>query len=98
MSPRRLHALSVLGLCAGVLAQSNATPGLDLRLEDTWNMAAFQRAGTYPSGKSALGFWTTCCNPGTVAIPFQAAMNPNHGFIHYLVAREADGRLEQISD
>lgn len=94
--PARLFAL--LTLVAPALAQSNTTPGLDLRLADTWAMAAYQRVGTYPNGISAVGFWTTCCNPGSVAIPFQAAMSPDHGFIHYLVARESDGRLQQISD
>lgn len=101
MSPRRLHTLSLLSLlslCATAAAQANTTAGLDLRLEDTWAVAGFQRIGTYPNGKTALGAWTTCCNPGTVAVQFQAAMNPNHAFIHYIVAREANGRLEQISD
>jgi len=99
MSPGQFHALSLLALCAvPAIAQANTIAGLDLRLEATWALAAFQRAGTYPTGKSAIGAWTTCCNPGTVAVPFQAPMNPDHGFIHYLVAREANGRLEQISD
>ncbi|MFO1077746.1 MAG: hypothetical protein U1E73_08470 [Planctomycetota bacterium] len=94
-----LYAL--LSLClpfTALLAQANTIPGLDLQLLDTWAIAAFQRAGSYPAGKSAIGVITTCCNPGSVAVPFQAAMNPDHGFIHYIVAREADGRLEQISD
>ena len=101
MSPERTTVrslLAVLGLCAAAAAQSNTIPGLDLRLLDTWNIRAFQRAGTWPAGKSAIGFASTCCNPGSVAIPFQAAMNSNHGFIHYIVAREANGRFEQISD
>ncbi len=99
MPCRRVYVPVMLGLCAAAAsAQANAVPGLDLRLEATWAIAAFQRAGSYPNGRSAIGAWTTCCNPGTVAIPFQAAMNPAHGFIHYLVAREANGRLEQISD
>ena len=95
----RFSALSLLAVCAATAsAQSNTIPGLDLRLETTWALAAYQRAGTYPAGKSAVGAWTTCCNPGTVAVPFQAAMNPDHGFIHSLLAREANGRFEQISD
>ncbi|MDO8348712.1 MAG: hypothetical protein Q7T30_00630 [Planctomycetota bacterium] len=98
MSPGRLSIFSLLGLCAAASAQSNTIPGLDLRLEATWALAAFQRAGAYPTGRSAIGVWTTCCNPGTVQIPFQAAMNPNHGFIHYMIARQRNGRLEQISD
>jgi len=99
MLPGRFSALSLLAVCAATAsAQSNTIPGLDLRLEATWALGAFQRAGTYPAGSSAIGSWTTCCNPGTVAVPFQAAMNADHGFIHYLLAREANGRFEQISD
>jgi len=97
--PGRLCRLFLFGLCtAAAAAQSNTIPGLDLRLENTWALAAFQRIGTYPAGTSAIGAWTTCCNPGTVPVPFAAAMNPNHGFIHYILAREANGRFEQISD
>ncbi len=98
MSPRRVSAFSLLVFCVGAAAQSNTIPGLDLRLENTWALGAFQRAGSFPNGRSAIGAWTTCCNPGTVAVPFQAAMNADHGFIHYLLARDNNGRFEQISD
>ncbi|MFM1873024.1 MAG: hypothetical protein RL398_2446 [Planctomycetota bacterium] len=97
MLPRALSAALLLA-ATPLFAQANVSPGLDLRLLDTWAIGAFQRAGSYPNGVSAIGAWTTCCNPGSVAIEFQAAMNPNHGFIHYLVVREAAGRLEQISN
>ncbi len=97
MSARSALIVALSGVCGAAVAQSNTSPGLDLRLLDTWSIAAFQRAGAYPNGVSAIGAWTTCCNPGSVAIQFQAAMNPNHGFIHYIVAREDNGRLEQVS-
>jgi hypothetical protein len=98
MLSRSLCLVALLAVTGAAAAQSNTTPGLDIRLFDTWSVQAFQRAGTYPTGVSAIGAWTTCCNPGSVRIPFMAAMNPNHGFIHYLVARESDGRFVQISD
>jgi len=80
------------------LAQPNVQPGLDLALEDTWNLNDYDHAGTFPNGASGFGAWTTCCNPGTVPVLFQAAMDPDHAFIHFIVARESAGRLEQISD
>lgn len=83
---------------ASLLAQSNTVPGLDLKLEDTWAIQRYRRAGTYPTGAQAIGTWTTCCGAGTVNVPFQAPMNPNHAFIHYIVARESGGRLVQISN
>jgi hypothetical protein len=83
---------------ADVLAQSNTVPGRDLRLETTSTISRFRRTGTYPNGVQAIGTRTTCCNPGAASIPFQAAMNANHGFIHYIVARESGGRLVQISN
>src|SRR5262245_27470262 len=94
--PMRLRFLSLLLLAtvvADVSAQTGYIPGRDIKLEDTWGIVRYRRAGTFPNGVQAIGMWTTCCNPVTSNIPFQAAMNPNHGFIHYIVARESGGRL-----
>lgn len=93
---------SVLLSCAFVpsgalLAQSNAVAGRDLMLVNTWDLEQYQRVGTYPNGRGAMGAWTTVCNRGTAPIPFTAAMNPNHSFIHYMVCRESDGRFVQVS-
>ena len=86
-------------LCAPELvAQRNVIAGRDIQLQDTWALRGYVRSGTYPAGAFAVGAWTTCCNPVTNAIPFQAAMSPNHGYIHFIVARESNGRLEQISN
>ncbi len=79
-------------------AQANTVPGRDLKLETVSTISRFRRTGTYPTGVQAIGARTTCCNLGPTTIPFQAAMNPNHGFIHYIVARESDGRFVQISN
>lgn len=79
-------------------AQANTVPGRDLKLETVSTISRFRRTGTYPTGVQAIGARTTCCNLGPTTIPFQAAMNPNHGFIHYIVARESGGRFVQISN
>jgi hypothetical protein len=94
----RIGLLTLAALPATAPAQSNTVPGRDLRLSDTWAIAAFQRTGSFPNGNNAIGTWTTVCNPGTSALPFEAAMDPDHAFIHYLVARESGGRLVQISN
>jgi len=99
VNPTRLRPFLVLSLlCAPVAAQPNVVPGLDLRLEGTTGLNDYVRSGAFPSGATAWGAGTTCCNPGTVPVPFEAAMDPDHGFIHLIVARESGGRLVQISD
>ena len=87
-----------LALLAALPAQANTIPGRDIQLQDAFWIERYARTGTFPNGAQAIGTWTVCCNPGTSPIPFQAPMNPNHGFIHYLVARESNGRLVQISN
>lgn len=98
MHPLVPSLLLALAATDAALAQSNTVPGLNIRLENTSQIARYRRTGTFPNGVQAIGMYTTCCNPGTVSIPFQAAMNPNHGFIHYIVARESGGRFVQISN
>ncbi|HEU4419123.1 MAG TPA: hypothetical protein VFT55_09305, partial [Planctomycetota bacterium] len=80
------------------LAQANVIPGRDLRLQDAFWIERYVRTGTYPNGVQAIGTWTVVCNPGTSDIPFLAPMNPLHAFIHYMVLRESDGRLVQVSN
>ena len=41
---------------------------------------------------------TTACNDGSVDVNWKSAMNPDHPFIAFLIARETDGRMTQISD
>ena len=98
MRLRLLSLLLVTTIAADLSAQTGYIPGRDIKLEDTWAIARYRRTGTFPNGVQAIGMWTKCCNPGTSNIPFQAAMNPNHGFIHYIVARESGGRFVQISN
>ncbi|MGB3967875.1 MAG: hypothetical protein WBO45_14170 [Planctomycetota bacterium] len=85
-------------LAGAALAQANTIPGRDLRLQDSFWIERYSRAGTFPNGVQAIGAWTVVCNPGTSDIPFLAPMNPLHAFIHYMVLRESGGRLVQISN
>ena len=93
-----LSSLLLATLAGDLFAQSNTIAGRDLGLLDTRTIQRYRRTGTFPNGVMGIGAWTTCCNPGTDRIPFIAAMNPNHGYIHYIVARESQGRFVQISD
>lgn len=54
--------------------------------------------GTFPNGVSGLVMATTACNIGTVKVPWEAPMDEDHAMISFLIARENNGRLEQISD
>lgn len=79
-------------------AQPNAIPGLDGSVSAVSSFSSQGRLGTYPNGTNGLSFLTTSCNPGSVLINFNAAMNPDHPFICFLFCRERNGRFEQISD
>ena len=93
-----LSSLLLATFAADLAAQSNTIPGLDLAVFQAQTISRYRRTGTFPNGVQAIGIGTTCCNPGSVPIPFQAAMNPSHGFIHYIVARDSGTRFEQISN
>jgi hypothetical protein len=99
MNPRA--ALLILAcLFAGetALAQSNADPAIDLLLADITDLAALGRQGTFPNGVNGCALETTACNLGTKPISWQAAMDPDHPFIAFILARETNGRFQQISD
>lgn len=96
---RRALLPALLALASSpALAQSNVTPGLDIALGNLGSIAERARTGTYPTGATAFGISTTSCNLGTVLIPFLAPMQDEHPFIHFLVARQDEDRLMQISD
>ena len=80
-------------------AQANAVPGLDGRLSVVDNLSYYGRRGpTYPGGEVGMAMLNTMCNPGTVGIPWFAAMQANHPKFGFLITRESNGRMEQISD
>jgi hypothetical protein len=96
----RFSLLTLAPVLAGAaLAQSNAVPGLDGRLDVVDNFTYQGRRGAaYPNGESGFAMLNTMCNPGTVNIPWQAAMQPNHPKFGFIAVRESNGRMEQISD
>jgi hypothetical protein len=91
--------LSFIPILSSVtIAQPGAISGLDISLFSIGTITDLRHEGTFPTGVNGFGFTTTSCNPGTVTIPFNAAMNPNHPFICFLLAKEKNGRFTQISD
>ncbi|MSR63350.1 MAG: hypothetical protein EXS08_12985 [Planctomycetes bacterium] len=96
---RRLSLLLPAFLCASVsFAQANKDDAIDLSLASITDITALGRTGTFPSGMNGVAFETTCCNEGTKQINWHAAMQSDHPYIVFIVARELNGRFEQISD
>ena len=99
-----------VGLLAGLFvstsiatAQSNVVSGTDVEMGLLSNLASLGRVGDFPTGTNAFAMSTTSCNKGSVDVPWETAdtgnpMQDDHPYIAFLLAREAAGRLEQISD
>ncbi len=79
-------------------AQSNQVSGLDVELASVSSLMALGREGVYPAGENGLALATTICNVGTVEVPWFAPMSKPHPVIGFLILRESNGRMEQISD
>jgi hypothetical protein len=100
---KKLSLLTLLSvapaLAGGLMAQSNVVPGLDGRLVQVDQLTYWGRRGAaFPGGEAGMSMLNLMCNPGTVQIPWQAAMQPNHPKFGFLIVRENNGRMEQISD
>lgn len=83
-------------------AQSNAIPGTDISVYEVGNPAVYGRTGApYPNGTAGIVIGHSMANCGTVHIPWQGnvggQMVDNHVRIAFLLARESDGRMVQIS-
>src|SRR5690349_9264810 len=100
--PRRIPSLlawaALAALDAGALAQSNTVPGTDVKLGALVPVQVLGHGGAHPTGYTAITLGTTACNVGTVDVPWIAAMQANHPVVAFLVARELNGRMRQISD
>src|SRR5262245_1013056 len=101
--PVTMRALSLLLLTstvvATVAAQSNTIPGTDGRLTDNSGPSYFGRRGpANPNGEIGISYSYTMCNAGTVDIPWTAPMNPSHPMFAFMVVRESNGRMEQITN
>ncbi|MBL8725788.1 MAG: hypothetical protein JNK49_17225 [Planctomycetes bacterium] len=97
---KRISALSFLPILLGALpAQANTVAGLDGRLDVVDNFTYQGRRGAaHPNGEVGFAMLNTMCNPGSVVIPWQAAMQPNHPKFGFIAVRESGGRMVQISD
>ena len=97
---RILHLAAVAAAsAASLLAQSNTVAGLDGRLTDVNNLTYWGRRGAaHPNGEAGMSMLNTMCNPGSVNIPWQAPMQPNHPMFGFIITRENNGRMVQISD
>ncbi|MBM3974072.1 MAG: hypothetical protein FJ301_08235 [Planctomycetes bacterium] len=97
-------ALVLVGAASVGAAQSNAVPGTDVYLYDVSNSTIYGRRGpAYPNGEVGIGFGHAFCNKGTVHIPWQTSpttsgqMTDIHFKIAFLLARESNGRIVQVS-
>ena len=98
---KKLVTLSVAatGLVAGLAAQSNVVPGLDGRLTVINDLSYWGRRGpAHPNGEVGMSMLNTMCNPGSVNIPWAAAMQENHPWFGFLITRVTDDRIEQINE
>ena len=96
---RSVRALACLAVvAASAVAQINTVPGLDGSLTNSTSPSQFGRRGTYPNGETGMSYSYTMCNPGRVPIPWNAPMNPDHPMFAYMVVRESNGRMEQVTN
>ena len=94
-----LSTVASLAAVQGLMAQANVVPGLDGYLYDIASPRYWGRRGAaYPGGEIGFSAANYMCNPGTVNIPWQAAMQPNHPKFGFMITRQSDGRMVQISD
>ncbi len=98
--PRSVLAVLLGALCApAVFCQSNITPGLNGRLSLVDALTYWGRRGpAHPNGEIGMAMLNEMCNPGSVEIPWYAAMAPDHPKFGFLIVRESGGRMVQISD
>ncbi|MEC7583102.1 MAG: hypothetical protein VYE77_02180 [Planctomycetota bacterium] len=97
-SPFVLAAAPLLLVCQA-LAQANTVNGLDGQLYDISTTTVWGRQGPqHPNGQVAISVANFICNPGSVDIPWRAAMDENHPIFAFLFTRLSDDRLVQISN
>ena len=92
--------MAIAAVCSDALAQSNSRgPGYDGALTNISSATYYGRRGAaYPGGELGLAFQNTLCNPGTIPVEWRAPMQPDHPKFSFMVAREVNGRLVQLSD
>jgi hypothetical protein len=92
--------LAVAATTSALAAQANSLPiGYDGALANISSATYYGRRGAaYPNGEIGLAFLNQLCNPGTIPVEWRAPMQADHPMFGFLVAKEVDGRLVQISD
>ena len=96
---RSLRTLPLLALTAfPVYGQANANPAIDVELGALKELTMMGRTGSFPNGQNGISMTTTSCNKGTVTVPWERAMDPDHPFIAFIVARDDGVQFKQISN
>jgi len=102
--PRLRSVLVFTLLATTALAQANAVAGTDVNLYNVASSTIFGRRGpAYPSGEVGIGFGHAFCNGGSVHVPWATSpttsgqMTDVHFKIAFLIARESNGRMVQVS-
>jgi hypothetical protein len=96
---RNLTLLTAAMLSSALAAQSNTVPGLDGRLTVINNLTYYGRRGpAHPNGEIGMAMLNTMCNPGSVNIPWFAAMQPEHPMFGFIIARVHNDKIEQINE
>ncbi|MCU0865608.1 MAG: hypothetical protein MUC36_17630 [Planctomycetes bacterium] len=99
--------LAIAAICSSLMAQSNERgAGYDASLTDIYGATDWGRRGpAYPGGEVGISIANQLCNPGNVPVEWRSpggnigsTIQSDHPKFGFLVAREIDGRLVQISD
>lgn len=96
------RSLAAALLTVPVFAQSNAVPGLDIGMYELTDLNFTGRRGaTFPNGEAGFMVGHSWCNGGSVNLPWQSqsggVMVDMYPRIAFLLARESNGRMVQIS-
>ena len=95
----RISAFSAaLLFAAGAATQSNVVQGLDGAIIDIGSLTYWGRRGPTNNGEVGMSFRNEMCNPGSVNIPWYAAMQPNHPWFGFIIARVHNDKIEQINE
>ncbi len=70
--------------------------GLDVSLSAVGAIVEKNHEGVFPNGRQSMSISTTSCNVGTVSVPWQQAMDPDHPGIAMQLHRELGDRFEQV--
>ncbi|MCA8941027.1 MAG: hypothetical protein KDB80_00590, partial [Planctomycetes bacterium] len=97
-------ALLAVTLSSSLLAQSNAIPGVDVRLHELAGFTAANRRGpAFPNGEVGCVVGHSFCNAGTTNVPWDSTddvtgrMLDTYPKIAFLLARDTGDRIIQIS-